>query len=59
MAPARYGSRKFIVTMTTLILTTALAYLGKMDAQVATVFSACVVGYHLANAYTTGKGAEQ
>ena len=56
MDASRYGSRKFIVTMTTLVLTTALAYAGKMDAQVAMVFSACVVGYHLANAYVTGKG---
>lgn len=54
----KYGSRKFIVTMSTLVLTSALAYFGKMDAQVAMVFSACVVGYHIANAWTTGKGQE-
>lgn len=54
----RYGSRKFIVTMTGMFLTALLAYLGKMDAQVAMVMSAAIVGYHLANSYTTGKGAE-
>lgn len=51
-----YGSRKFIVTMTGMGLTAVLAFLGKMDAHVALVMSAAIAGYHLANAYTTGKG---
>ena len=54
--PERFTSRKFIITMLTLTLTTVLAFFGKMDGNIATVFSACVGGYHLANAYTTGKG---
>lgn len=57
-AATKYGSRKFIVTVLTILSTVLLAYIGKMDAQVAMVFSACVVGYHMANAYTTGKGGE-
>lgn len=55
----KYGSRKFIVTMTGMLLTAALAYLGKMDAQVAMVMSAAIVGYHVANAFTTGAGGER
>jgi len=54
----KYGSRKFIVTMTVIAATVFLAYIGKVDAHVAMILSACVVGYHLANAYTTGKGQE-
>lgn len=54
----RYGSRKFIVTMTGMILTAVLAYTAHMDAHVAMVMSAAIVGYHVANAYTTGKGNE-
>ena len=56
MNAERFTSRKFIVTLVTLSLTAGLAYFGKMDGNVAMVFSACVAGYHLANAYTTGKG---
>ena len=52
----KYGSRKFIVTMTGMLLTAGLAVFGKMDAHVALVMSAAIAGYHLANAYTTGKG---
>ena len=37
-------------------LTTGLALLGKMTGDVALVMTACIGGYHVANAYTTGKG---
>lgn len=56
MNPERFTSRKFIVTLLTLILTTVLAITEHMDGNVAMIFAACVAGYHLANAYTTGKG---
>lgn len=56
MNPERFTSRKFIVTLLTLVLTTVLAIRESMDGNVAMVFAACVAGYHLANAYTTGKG---
>ena len=54
----KYGSRKFIVTMTGMALTALLALLGKMTGDVALVMVACITGYHLANAWTTGKGGE-
>lgn len=56
MNAERFTSRKFIVTLITLSLTAFIAYIGKMDGNVALVFSACVAGYHLANAYVAGKG---
>ena len=52
----KYGSRKFIVTVIGMGLTTVLAFHGKMDAHVAMVMSAAIAGYHFANAYTTGNG---
>lgn len=55
---SKYGSRKFIVTMTGMGLTAVLAYTGHMDAHVAMVMVAAIVGYHVANAWTTGKGRE-
>lgn len=54
-----YGSRKFIVTMLGMILTAVLAFYSKMTGDVALVMAAAITGYHLANAYTTGKGAEK
>lgn len=56
MNAERFTSRKFIVTLATLGLTGFLGYTGHMDGNIAMVFAACVAGYHLANAYTTGKG---
>lgn len=56
MNPERFTSRKFIVTLFTLILTAVLAITEHMDGNVAMVFTACVAGYHLANAWVTGKG---
>ncbi len=51
-----YGSRKFIVTMFGMILTAILAFTGKMDGNVAMVLVAAIGGYHVANAWVTGKG---
>ena len=58
MNGSKYGSRKFLTTLTAMLLTAGLALAGKMDANVAMVMSAAIVGYQLANAYTTGKGKE-
>lgn len=54
----KYGSRKFIVTIYGMTLAALIALAGMMDAHVAMVFAAAIAGYHLANAYTTGKGNE-
>ena len=51
-----YGSRKFIVTIIGMILTFVLAYVDKMSSDAAIVMAAAIAGYHIANAYTTGKG---
>lgn len=55
---ADYGSRKFLVSMFILLSTVGLAVIGKLTAEVASVFSVVVISYHAANAWTTGKGAE-
>lgn len=52
----KYGSRKFIVTLVGMFLTAALAAHGTMSGDVAMVMTAAITGYHLANAYVTGKG---
>lgn len=52
----KYGSRKFIVTMTGMAIAGGLALVSKMTGDVALVLTACIGGYHVANAYTTGKG---
>ena len=44
-----YGSRKFIVTMLGMILATALAFAGKVDANVALVLAAGIGAYNWAN----------
>jgi hypothetical protein len=51
-----YGSRKFIVTMFGMMLTAALAFADHMSSDAALVMAAAIGGYHIANAYTTGKG---
>jgi len=48
-------SRKFIITLLTLISTVALAYLGKLGTDTALVLSACVTAYNGANAWSKGK----
>jgi hypothetical protein len=52
----KYGSRKFIVTMVGMSLTALLALLEVMSGEVALVMTAAIGGYHIANAWTTGKG---
>lgn len=52
----RYGSRKFIVAMASIAAAVGLAVLEKMSGDVAMVLTAVNVGYHAANAWTTGKG---
>lgn len=56
MNGSKYGSRKFIVTVTGMALTALLAVFGKMTSDVALVMSTAIGGYHIANAWTTGKG---
>ena len=52
----RYGSRKFIISMASIAAAVALAFVEKMTGDVAMVLTAVNVGYHAANAWTTGKG---
>lgn len=49
----KFSSRKFIVTMTCIVATVALAYVEKMTGDVAIVLGACVAAYNWANAKTT------
>jgi len=51
-----YASRKFIITSVVIVATTWLAYVSKMDGNVAIVFAAAIGSYNLANAWVTGKG---
>ena len=50
----KYGSRKFIVTMSCVIASVFLAYYGKMSSDVALVLSAGMAAYNWANAKTSG-----
>lgn len=45
----RFSSRKFIITSSVVLLTFALAYLGKMTGDVGIVFAACIGAYNWAN----------
>ena len=45
----KFMSRKFLVTVFVLGATTTLAYVGKMNGDVALVFGACVAAYNYAN----------
>ena len=56
MNAERFTSRKFIVAMASIASVTGLAAYTKMTGDVATVLLAVNAGYHLANAYVTGKG---
>ena len=56
MNAERFTSRKFIVAMSSIIASTALAAYGKMTGDVATVLLAVNAGYHLANAWISTKG---
>ena len=51
-----YGSRKFIITGVVIFATAALAYLGKMDGDVAFVFAAAITSYNVANAWVKRNG---
>ena len=46
---ADFGSRKFLVTMFVIASTVGLAAFGKVDANVALIFGACVTAYNWAN----------
>lgn len=50
-------SRKFIVTMTGMLLTAALAYVSKMDANVGLVFGAAIGAYNWANLRQSQNGS--
>ena len=45
----KYGSRKFIVTVSGMVFTLILAALGAMDTHAAFVFSAGIASYNYAN----------
>lgn len=55
--PGSLMSRKFIVTMAVVLSTVFLAYHGKVDANVALVFSACVAAYNWANLRQSQNGS--
>ncbi len=44
-----YGSRKFIITLTGMVMATVLALFGKVDANVALVLAAGIAAYNWAN----------
>ena len=50
-----YSSRKFIVAISSMVITTILSLFGKMNGDVASVFLAINVGYPAANAIIKGK----
>lgn len=50
-------SRKFLVTMTGMILTTILAFNGKMDANVGLVIGAAIGAYNWANLRQSQNGS--
>jgi hypothetical protein len=54
----KYGSRKFIVTLLTLVATVYLGSQGKVDANVALILSAIVGSYNVVNGYVEGKRNE-
>jgi len=51
-----YGSRKFIITGVAIFATATLAYIGKMDGDVALVFAAAIASYNVANAWIKRNG---
>lgn len=57
--PRDHLSRKFIVTTLGMILTTFLAYHGKMDANVGLVFGAAIGAYNWANLRQSQGSASQ
>ena len=52
-----WGSRKFIVTMTGMLLTTFLAFYSKMDANVGLVLGAAIGAYNWANLRQSQNGS--
>ncbi len=52
----RYASRKFIIAAASIVGAVGLALADKMTGDVAMVLAAVNLGYHAANAWTTGKG---
>jgi len=52
-----YGSRKFIITLTGMVLAALLAFFGKVDANVALVLAAGIGAYNWANVKHKNGGA--
>ena len=50
-----YASRKFIITMLGMLATVGLAYLSKMDGDVAIVLAAGIASYNYCNYKASGK----
>jgi hypothetical protein len=55
----KFRSRKFLITLISILGTFMLAAFGKMTPDVATVLAIGVGAYNLANGYVTGKGNER
>lgn len=55
--PGSMMSRKFIVTMTGMILSAVLAYFSKMDANVGLVLGAAIGAYNWANLRQSQNGS--
>jgi len=56
---SKYASRKFLVTILVLALTTTLAYLGVMDAHVSLIFAAAITSYNVVNGWVSnGQGKD-
>jgi len=45
-----YASRKFLITVSTILITAALAYFDKLSSDAALVFAAAIASYNWANA---------
>ena len=52
----KYLSRKFIVTVLTIVCTTVLALYSKVDPNVAIVFGAAITSYNVVNGWVSKDG---
>lgn len=49
---SKYRSRKFIVTMTCIVLGTLMASIGKLDGSLSAVLTTGMVAYNISNAWS-------
>ena len=57
MSKDGYGSRKFLITLTAMVLATGLAVASKLDANSALVFAAGIGAYNWANLRQSQNGS--